>query len=156
MERRDWLARVARSGAAGGAALTAPGAFADGPAPGGSRGRGAYAEGFDEALDRLGAADATPDERLVVEVAEEAWSGAFVTVLVDGSGLGRIGSLHVFRDDHVPARLVSFEPRRGLPARLALPVRLERPCGVHAFARTSEGWVRASGRVRAVGAPGCG
>jgi len=148
MERRAWLGRVARGGLGAGGALALSGALADDAAP--------ERDDLDAALGRFGADDAAADPRLVVDVAADAWSGAFVMVRVDASALDGVRVLHLLRDDHGPATIASLEPRGALPARLSLTIRLERPCRLHALARTANGWVRAEATVATVGAPGCG
>ena len=144
MDRRDWFGCVARSGSG---ALALSTAHANDAPP---------AADLDATLARLGARDARPDPRLVVDVAAEAWSGAFVTVRVDASELPGVRELHLLRDDHVPASIARLALTNTRSARWSLPVRLERPCRLHAFARIDSGWVRAIGVVRTVGSPGCG
>jgi len=148
MDRRDWLTRVARSGAASGATLGLCVARAtDASAEDGD---------FEATLARLGVGDAQQDGRLVVEVPDEAWTGASVDIRIDGTAFEEVRELHVLRDDHAPALLVSLTRTGASPLRVALPARLDRPCRVHAFARTPDGWTTGSGRVRTVGSPGCG
>ena len=147
MDRRAWFGRVARDGVGAGGALALIGV---------SGAAEPVDEGFDGTLARLGAGDAAPDPRLVVDIATDAWSGAFVMVRIDASALVGVRALHLLRDDHVPAPIARLETADALPARLTLPIRLDRPCRLRALARTDLGWRRADGVVRAVGFPGCG
>ena len=146
MDRRDWLGRVARGGLGAGGAL----------ALGTAAAAGATADDAETALARLGVGDAAVDPRLVLDVAADAWNGDFVIVRVDASGIDGVRELRLLRDDHVPASIVRVALQGALPARLSVPIRLERPCRLLALARTAGGWLRADGAVRAVGAPGCG
>lgn len=153
MKRRDWLVRVARGGTAGGALALSRALAAD---VSGEAMTSVAGEDFETTLARLGAARARLDERLVLDVPEEAWTGAMISVRIDVSRLGDVRVLHLLRDAHAPAAIVAFEPSGVQPAVLTVPVRLERPCRLRLVARLADGWLRRDAVVRTLGAPGCG